>query len=412
MLHFSAIELNVACISVPQKSIYKKYTRPSQPYIMAGIYIHIPFCRKACSYCNFHFSTTLSQKEDMLQAIAWELVHQKEYLKGEKVETIYFGGGTPSLLSAKELQGIFKIIEKNFGLQDVQECTLEANPDDLTLPYLKSLKATPINRLSIGVQSFFDSDLQYMNRAHNAQQADFSIKAAQDLGFENLTIDLIYGTPELSDKDWLHNLAKVKSLAIPHFSAYALTVEERTALHHAIATKKQKPVDNEQSAAQMELLIDAAPSMGYEQYEISNFAAGKKYAMHNTNYWKGKPYLGIGPSAHSYDGQNRRSNIANNSSYLRSILNDKKLNYEEEILTKNERLNEYIMTSLRTIWGCDLHKVTQEWGADYVSKMEESSDTFIKKKWLHRDGDKLLLTAAGKLFADGIAADLFFDESN
>ncbi|HTN16223.1 MAG TPA: radical SAM protein, partial [Chitinophagaceae bacterium] len=218
---------------------------------MAGIYIHIPFCRKACTYCNFHFSTSLSQKEDMLAAIAWELENQKEYLKGARIETLYLGGGTPSLLSVEELQRIFGTIEKHYDTGNLKECTLETNPDDLTPAYIKALRQTPVNRFSIGVQSFFDSDLKYMNRVHNAQQADYAIKAAQDAGFENLTIDLIYGTPGLSNMAWLENLAKTESLGVPHFSAYALTVEEGTALHHAIQHKKQVPVDQEQSAAQL-----------------------------------------------------------------------------------------------------------------------------------------------------------------
>jgi oxygen-independent coproporphyrinogen-3 oxidase len=372
---------------------------------MAGIYIHIPFCRKACTYCNFHFSTSLSQKEDMLAAIAWELENQREYLQGERIETIYLGGGTPSLLSAEELQHIFGVIEKFYDLGSLKECTLEANPDDLQADYVKSLKQTPVSRFSIGVQSFFDSDLLYMNRAHNAQQADYAIKAAQDAGFENLTIDLIYGTPGLSNMAWLENLAKTESLGIPHFSAYALTVEEGTALHHAIQHKKQTPVDQEQSAAQLELLMEYAPKMGFEQYEISNFAAGQRYALHNTNYWKGIPYLGIGPSAHSFDGYNRRSNVANNSRYLKSMLQERKTDFETEILTEHQRLNEYIMTSLRTVWGCDLQHVERTWGA--AGQLKKASQIFVEKKWLALDKDVLLLTDAGKLFADHIASELF-----
>lgn len=372
---------------------------------MAGIYIHIPFCRKACTYCNFHFSTSLSQKEDMLAAIAWELENQKEYLKGARIETLYLGGGTPSLLSVEELQRIFGTIEKHYDTGNLKECTLETNPDDLTPAYIKALRQTPVNRFSIGVQSFFDSDLKYMNRVHNAQQADYAIKAAQDAGFENLTIDLIYGTPGLSNMAWLENLAKTESLGVPHFSAYALTVEEGTALHHAIQHKKQVPVDQEQSAAQLELLMEYAPKMGFEQYEISNFAAQQRYAVHNTNYWKGVPYLGIGPSAHSFDGENRRSNVANNSRYIRSILQGKKLDFEVEKLSENQRLNEYIMTSLRTKWGCDLQMVEQKWGASGVLK--KASQPFLEQNWLSLDKDVLLLTNTGKLFADHIASELF-----
>lgn len=346
----------------------------------------------------------------MLSAIAWELENQRAYLQGEKIETIYFGGGTPSLLNAEELQKIFGLIEKYYDISSLQECTLEANPDDLNAVYVKSLRTTPINRFSIGVQSFFDSDLKYMNRAHNAQEADYAIKTAQDAGFEKLTVDLIYGTPGLSNLMWLENIEKVRSLAIPHFSAYALTVEEGTALHHNIHQKKQTPVDNEQSAQQLELLMQYAPAMGFEQYEISNFAGKGQYALHNTNYWKGIPYLGIGPSAHSFDGRNRRNNIANNSKYIKSILQEKKLDFEEEILTDTQRLNEYIMTSLRTIWGCSLDKIEKDWGAAAANQIKKASQIFEEKKWLTLNNNILLLTNAGRLFADGIAADLFLEE--
>ena len=374
---------------------------------MPGIYIHIPFCRKACTYCNFHFSTSLGVKDDMLNGILWELKQQREYLNGASVETIYFGGGTPSLLSADELNRIFDFIFNNYNVTALKECTLEANPDDLSPGYIKLLRSTPVNRFSIGVQSFFDNDLRYMNRAHNAQQADSAIKTAQDAGFEQLSIDLIYGTPGLSDKDWLSNIRRVEELQIPHLSAYALTVEEGTALHYAINKKKAVPVDPDQSAAQFELLMDEARAIGFEHYEISNLAKNQQYAVHNTNYWRGVPYLGIGPSAHSFDGKNRHFNIANNAAYLKSISQDKKLAFEEEILTDAQRLNEYIMTSLRTMWGCDLNKIRAEWGSSIVQKTKSASQIFQEKKWLTLHEHKLLLTDAGKLFADHIAAELF-----
>lgn len=346
----------------------------------------------------------------MLQAIAWELLSQKHYLQGQPIETVYLGGGTPSLLSAAELQGILAIIENNYDTAQLREVTLEANPDDLDLRYLRSLKGTRINRLSIGVQSFIDSDLQYMNRAHSAQEADYAIKAAQDCGFEKLTIDLIYGTPGLGNMAWLENMAKVAALAVPHFSAYALTVEEGTALHHNIAQKKQRPLDVEQAAQQLELLMQYAPSMGYEQYELSNFASKQQYALHNTNYWRGVPYLGIGPSAHSYDGRNRRSNIANNSLYIKSIVQEKRVPYEEEILTDKQRFNEYLMTSLRTTWGCNLAKVAQDWGSDAVKHINNTMAAFEEKNWLLLKDDTLKMTNAGKLFADHIASEMFMIE--
>ncbi|MBN9485297.1 MAG: coproporphyrinogen III oxidase [Bacteroidetes bacterium 43-93] len=374
---------------------------------MAGIYIHIPFCRQACNYCNFHFSTSLKLKGDLLLALHKEIELQKDYLSGETIETVYIGGGTPSLLSISDIQKLFDSILKNFKVDALKEFTLEANPDDLTKAYLQELRTTNINRFSIGVQSFRDEDLRYMNRAHNAQQADYAIKAAQDAGFTNLSIDLIYGVPGLSNKDWINNLARIKELDIPHFSSYALTVEEGTALHHNIRTKKTAPVNAEQSAMQFDILAEQADLMGYEQYEISNLAKPGHRAIHNTNYWLGKPYLGLGPSAHSFDGNTRRWNIANNALYIKSLLLENKLSYEEEILTKEQQLNEYIMTSLRTSWGCDLSHITTKWGSDYVTQIMKDAQQFIEQDKILLKDNHLLLTLKGKLWADRIAGELF-----
>lgn len=374
---------------------------------LAGIYIHIPFCRQACNYCNFHFSTSLKLKEEVMTAILKELELQKGFLANTHVKTVYFGGGTPSLLSADEINRIWEQVQQHYNVGEIQEFTLEANPDDLNLPYLKSLKSTPINRFSIGVQSFKEADLKYMNRAHNASEADYAIKAAQDTGFEKLSIDLIYGTPGLTDNEWLHNLSQVKALGIPHFSAYALTVEKGTALQNAIARKKSADVDNEQAAGQFEVLMEQAATMGYEHYEISNLALPGHYAIHNTNYWKGVPYLGIGPSAHSFDGSNRRWNVANNALYAKSILLHEKPEYEEEKLTATDRLNEYIMTSLRTMWGCNLKKIRREWGIDIAAEIKQNAQPFVEKGWIEGKQGGLFLTRAGKLFADHIAGNLF-----
>jgi oxygen-independent coproporphyrinogen III oxidase len=373
----------------------------------AGIYLHIPFCKQACVYCNFHFSTSLRGKDDVLKAILKEIEMRRDYLQDTVIETIYLGGGTPSLLSADEINIIFDTILKYYPVGNLKECTLEANPDDLDGKYLQSLKRTPIDRLSIGIQSFRDEDLLYMKRAHNACQADYAIKAAQDTGFTNLSIDLIYGTPGLTDNAWKQNLEILSGLDIPHFSAYALTVEEKTALHHAISHKKAAPLDAEQSAGQFELLMEWVASNGYEQYEISNFALPGRYAVHNTNYWRGHHYLGIGPSAHSFNGVSRRWNVANNALYATNILRDRKLLYEEEVLTPAERLNEYIMTSLRTMWGCDLDIIEKQWDSTCAGTVEKSSHLFQEKKWLVQDGRKLVLTNQGKLFADKIAAEMF-----
>jgi len=376
----------------------------------AGIYLHIPFCRQACVYCNFHFSTSLKSKGDVLEAMLKEIEMQRDYLGEVTIETIYFGGGTPSLLTADEINILFDAIFKYFPAIALKECTLEANPDDLNKEYLRSLRNTPVNRFSIGVQSFRDEDLLYMKRAHNAQQADYAIKSAQDAGFSNLSIDLIYGTPGLSDTEWKKNLSKIKELEIPHFSSYALTVEDKTALHHAILNKKATPIDPEQAAGQFEILSEQAMVMGYDHYEISNLALPGRHAVHNTNYWRGLPYLGIGPSAHSFTGTSRRWNIANNTLYTKNILQDKRLLYEEEQLTPIQHLNEYIMTSLRTMWGCDLNHIAHEWDSSLATGVEKGSHIFQEKKWVYQADKKLLLTEKGKLFADKIAAEMFLSE--
>lgn len=378
---------------------------------MAGIYLHIPFCKQACNYCNFHFSTSLRARDEMVAALIREAELQRDYLGGEKIETIYFGGGTPSLLPVDDLQRIVDALFRNFRIEELKECTLEANPDDLSRDYLKALRSTPVSRFSMGVQSFRNEDLRYMNRAHNAQQADYAIKAAQDAGFTNLSIDLIYGTPGLSDAAWKENIRKAASLGIQHLSAYALTVEEGTALEHAIRKRKSAPVDTAQSAAQFALLMEESAKLGYEQYEISNFAKPGCYAVHNTAYWQGVPYLGLGPSAHSFDGKReRRWNVANNALYLQSILRDNKLPSETETLTAVQRLNEYIMTSLRTVWGTDLERVGREWGADAETALLQRAGRFIESgRAILQDG-KLVLSSEGKLFADGIAADLFQED--
>jgi oxygen-independent coproporphyrinogen III oxidase len=343
----------------------------------------------------------------MLQAIQKELAMQASYLNGQAIETIYFGGGTPSLLSADEINLITDSIQQHYTIAHLEEFTLETNPDDLSYAYIKSLKSTLVNRFSIGIQSFRDNDLQYMNRAHNAQQAEASVKTAQDAGFENITIDLIYGTPKLSDEDWKNNLGRVREYSIPHFSAYALTVEEGTALHHNIKHKKTIPVDAAQAAAQFEILMAYAADNGYEHYEISNFALPDMYAVHNTNYWMGVPYLGIGPSAHSYNGNARRWNIANNALYLKSILQQRTVPYEEEVLTTEQRVNEYVMTSLRTMWGCDLDEITKQYGEDYSQSIASNAQAFYNNGQMIAEGNKLILTQTGKLFADNIAATLF-----
>lgn len=374
---------------------------------MAGIYLHIPFCKQACHYCNFHFSTSLTYKEEMLQALQAEMKLQQNYLGDALIETIYLGGGTPSLLNQTEISRLLEALEKTFPQQALKEVTLEANPDDLTKDYLRALKHTAVNRLSIGIQSFREADLRYMNRAHNAAQADYAIKAAQDAGFDNLSIDLIYGTPGLADSDWRRNIQTALNLHIPHISSYALTVEPRTALAHQIAKGKTQAPGEEQAAGQFALLMDQLITAGYDHYEISNFALPGKHAWHNTNYWRGAHYLGLGPSAHSFDGQSRQWNVAHNNQYLHRILKEHKVPHEREQLSENDQYNEYLMTSLRTMWGCDLDHIKIVFGPEALRQLLSQAGVFITKGHMLHKEDRLLLSHAGKLMADGIAAALF-----
>lgn len=373
---------------------------------MAGIYIHVPFCRQACHYCDFHFSTSLKYRDEIVQALVREIGLQKAYLNGENIETIYFGGGTPSLLNASEIRLITDTIIQNHHVAQNAEITLEANPDDLDQPYLTALRQTPVNRFSIGIQSFFDDDLVWMNRAHRAAQAEASVKRAQDAGFENITADLIYGYPLLTNTKWQQNMDRVFALQIPHISAYALTVEPRTALAAFIKNKKQPGINDEQSAEQFTMLMNAMQTHGFEHYEISNFALPGQYSRHNTNYWRGVKYLGIGPSAHSYNGDTRQWNIASNARYLQALTNHD-IPAETELLTQENRLNEYIMTSLRTMWGLQLQQLeTIASGAS--NQLVKAAQVFINKGWLVQQAEALTLTQTGKLYADHIAAELFF----
>ncbi len=374
--------------------------------LMSGIYIHIPFCKKACHYCDFHFSTSLQYQSEIVNALLTEIVIQQDFLNGEPVETIYFGGGTPSLLAADDIKRIIAQIQKYHTLSPEAEITLEANPDDLNHTKVSELKNSPINRFSIGVQSFFDDDLHWMNRSHQAQDAESAIKRVQDAGFENITADLIYGYPLLSDEKWQQNIQKMLDLSIAHLSCYGMTVEKGTALAHFIKTGKQIAINEGQSAAQFEQLMHQLAEAGFIHYEISNFAKPGKESKHNSNYWKGKKYLGIGPSAHSFDGNGRQWNVANNAKYLAEI-NQKNIPATREELSLNNRFNEYLMTSLRTIWGTDLAYICSTFGTEYAEKMKIKLAEFIQKNWLKTESEKLYLTSEGKLFADHIASELF-----
>lgn len=375
---------------------------------MAGIYIHIPFCRQACHYCNFYFTTSPARRDELVAAIIREINLTRDYLGGEAIETIYLGGGTPTMLRTDQLGLILESIYSAYPTVNLKELTIEANPDDLTperIAELSALRASGLSRLSIGVQSFHEADLIYMNRAHNASEALMAIQRVQEAGFQNLTIDLIYGTPTMSDDAWRSNIHQAFALGIPHISSYALTVEPKTYLDKNIRTGRAVPVDEGQSARQFDILMEEMAAHGYEQYEISNFALPGQYAIHNTNYWRGKKYLGLGPSAHSFDGRSRRWNVANNDSYIKSI-SAGQLPIETEHLTPAQRANEYIMTSLRTIWGCDLSRPE-------VSAFRaeiEAALAGIAPEHLIAGGDVIRLTQAGRHYADRIASDLFVDE--
>ncbi len=373
---------------------------------MAGLYLHIPFCKKACHYCDFHFSTSLQRMEEMVEAICTEIHLKKERLSGVSLGSIYFGGGTPSLLSESSLHKIFRAIEANFQVLDQAEITLEANPDDLDKAQIDLFRRLPINRLSIGVQSFFEEDLLWMNRAHRAKEAEESILRSQDAGLENISIDLIYGFPLLSDEKFRRNLQKAIALFIPHISSYSLTVEPKTALQVAIAKGREVSPSDSQSAEQFELLSETLRSAGYEHYEISNFSLPGRYAVHNTNYWKGVPYLGIGPSAHGFDGVNRYFNVANNAGYLSSLQRGA-LAENQEVLSTDDRFNERVMTGLRTQWGIDLPSMKTEFGEDYFNELLINAEKFLISGQLEKNEQSLKITPKGRLYADGIAAELF-----
>jgi putative oxygen-independent coproporphyrinogen III oxidase len=377
---------------------------------MAGIYIHIPFCKRKCHYCNFFSVASLSGKDTLLSAIKDETRARRNYLDGEEVETIYFGGGTPSLLSADEINHLLYTVIENFEVADDVEITLEANPDDLSLNKLIELRHSGINRLSIGIQSFFEEDLEYLNRVHNATQAFAAVKYAQAAGFRNITVDLIYGIPTLSDERWISNILKATSMGIQHFSAYALTVEARTPLEWMIRKGRAKPVDEDQSIRHFEILTQFMQEIGFIHYEISNFCKEGWYARHNSNYWNGQKYLGVGPSAHSFNGNTRQWNTAGIASYIASV-NNSSGPYGEETLTTAQHYNEYVMTSLRTIWGCRIDEISKRFGEKYILYLGKLSEQYLNNGLLILKDNVFTLSAKGILMADTIASDLFVTES-
>ena len=371
---------------------------------MSGIYIHIPFCKQACHYCDFHFSTNLKKKDEMVLALAKEIEMRSKSIT-EQIETIYFGGGTPSILQIADLKFLIDSVYKNYKVVENPEITVEANPDDLTENRIIELSNNKVNRLSIGIQSFFEDDLQLMNRAHNVEEAKKCLEIATHY-FDNISIDLIYGVPEMSNEKWLQNIETALSFGVPHISSYALTVEPKTALHSFIQKGIIPQPDDEVAQEHFQILVDTLSENGFIHYELSNFGKENYFSKNNSSYWLGKKYIGIGPSAHSYDGKNRGWNVSNNSRYIKSI-QENKLPIEIETLTKTDRYNEYIMTGLRTIWGVSFERIEQEFGKTYLDYLNQQAAKFIEDHLLFVDDNILRTTKKGKFLSDGIASDLF-----
>jgi oxygen-independent coproporphyrinogen-3 oxidase len=374
--------------------------------MMAGIYVHIPFCLQACYYCDFHFSTNLDLKQEMVKAIVKEIGMQKDYLDGEEISTIYFGGGTPSLLSKEDLLKIINAIRANNSLIPDLEITLEANPDDLDERKLDDLRNIGINRLSIGVQSFQDDILKFFNRAHNSTQSVKSINAARSAGFDNISIDLIYGVPGQHHEMWQAGINEALLFRPEHVSAYSLTIEERTVFGKWKASNKLLPMNEDLVAEQFEMLMDTLTQKGYDHYEISNFALPGFHSRHNSSYWRGVKYLGVGPSAHSYDGTSRQFNVSNNAIYVRKI-DFGEVPFEREVLTREDKINEYFFIGLRTEAGCDLDFLMEEYAFGLSDEQENYIDQLVKLGKAVFNGHVIRLTNKGKLLADKIASDLF-----
>lgn len=372
---------------------------------MAGIYIHIPFCKQACHYCDFHFSTSMKKKDEMIMALAKEMEMRKSESENEVVETIYFGGGTPSVLTSEEINFLIMKVYENYEVSENAEITLEANPDDLSIERIHELSNSKINRLSIGIQSFFEDDLKMMNRAHNAEEAKKSLAEAVKY-FDNISVDLIYGVPGMSNEQWKQNIETALSFGIPHISSYALTVEPKTALKKLIQAGKIAEPKDEVAQEHFEILVATLQSNGFVHYELSNFGKEDYFSRNNSAYWLGKKYIGIGPSAHSYDGISRSWNIANNSMYLQSIEKGELPN-EIEVLSVSDRYNEYIMTGLRTIWGVSLDKVLNDFGQRYLDYLLVQVKRFVDDGMVSVKDNVMKSTQKGKFLIDGIASDLF-----
>lgn len=372
---------------------------------MAGIYIHIPFCKQKCTYCDFHFSTTFhSYRSRMIGTILKEIELRKDYLNEASIETIYFGGGTPSILTIEELEQILSAIHSNYDTSNLAEVTLEANPDDITTNQVQEWKEIGVNRLSIGLQSFKESDLKWMNRAHNVEESYTCIKSAIEGGITNLTVDLMYGLPDLSNEEWKNHIQTVVDMGVQHVSAYCLTIEEGTVLDKFVENGKIVPPTDDLQAEQFLLLVDTLEQNGIMQYEISNFGKEGFESKHNSNYWKGTHYLGIGPSAHSFDGKSRSWNVANNQKYMQQIEAGGDWN-ETEILSKNDLFNELILTGLRTVDGVDLAHINSILPIE--STTNNQIEQYCAEGLMEKVTNKIRLTKVGRLQADRIAADMF-----
>ncbi|HEY4788505.1 MAG TPA: radical SAM family heme chaperone HemW [Bacteroidales bacterium] len=373
---------------------------------MTGIYIHIPFCKKVCYYCDFHFTVSFIQKDAVLDAILKEIELRQDYLPSRHIDTIYFGGGTPSVLSKNEIRRVLDKINKLFNISSDAEITLEANPDDLSGPYLRDLNQIGFNRLSIGIQSFFDEDLNWMNRRHSGNEAEQAVKLSQDEGFTNMNIDLIYGLPQLSGERWKQNMEKFLTLGIPHLSAYHLTIEPKTVFGYYKRKGKLTEIDEEKSIEQYNDLINFMKSNGFEHYEISNFCKDGLYSKHNTNYWKQGHYLGIGPSAHSFNGTSRQWNVRVNSQYIEAIAKGLPF-YEKEQLSDEERFNDFLLTGLRTIWGVNLEVIRNQFGDFFLAHLEKELHKISDTKYIYQNGNYIRLTEAGMFVSDSIISKLF-----
>ena len=373
---------------------------------MAGIYIHFPFCKKACTYCNFHFSTSLNYQKRMVESMLKEIDLRKSFFSKELIDSIYFGGGSPSLLSAKIIGEFILKIKKIFNVSDLVEITLEMNPDDSSRDYLLELKENKVNRLSLGVQSFFDDDLKLINRIHSANDAIESLKIIKDT-FNNFSIDLIYGLPYSNIQKWEYNLKTALKFEPPHISSYALTVENKTVLKKQVDIGNTQLIDEALVEEQYFYMIDLLEKNNYDNYEFSNFAFPKNYSVNNNGYWKGNPYMGIGPSAHSFNGKNKRSwNVKHNKLYIKSI-KENKLLFNEENLSLKDRFNEIVMTGLRTSSGVSLKTIREKIGEKYADFLEKTSEKRVISNDLYWDADNLHVSKKSKFLTDGIASDLF-----